>query len=115
MVRNLYSELIQNYWPEEKKLALTTSDFENLETITAKQKFHVYAFNIASNTATNFQRIKDFINTSALDKSRVIIASEVRPPDIETEREIEIIYCQEARFTSECINHLIEYVPTYSS
>lgn len=103
ILKSLFAELIQNFWPEDQELDIQVCGFDHIEDLVSEKKHDIYIFNIASNTAFNFERIKGLIDQGKLSRSKVIISSVSKPPLIETQEDIEIHYCNEDKFGVECL------------
>lgn len=115
ILKSLFSDLIQNYWPEDQGLEIEACSFNQVSDFTRQKKKNIYIFNIASNSATNFDFIKSLIKNGHLNQSKVIISSVNKPPKIVTEQDVEICYCNEDRFGAECLPLMLERPPIYSS
>lgn len=115
ILKSLFSDLIQNYWPEDKYLHIETCSFSLVNEFLHKKKRHIYIFNIASNSAVNFEFVKSLIQNGHLNHAKVIISSVNPPPKIITEHDVEICFCNEDRFGAECLPLMLEKSPIYSS
>ena len=107
ILKSLFSELIQNYWPEDQELDIEVCGFQNIHTFVSQKKHDVYVFNIASNTVENFENIRSLIENGSFNNTKVIISSVSRTPAIQTSQNVEICYCNEDKFGAECLPLLL--------
>lgn len=115
ILKSLFSDLIHNYWPEDQSLEIESCSFSQVSKLIPEKKRHIYIFNIASNSAVNFDFIKSLVQNGQLNQAKVIVSSVNQPPKIVTEQEVEICYCNEDRFGAECLPLMLEESPIYSS
>ncbi|WPZ09011.1 hypothetical protein [Roseivirga spongicola] len=108
ILRTLFSDLIENYWPDEKPLSINTCGFESAEKLISEKEYQIYVFNISTNSASNFSLVKQLVQKGHCNKSKIIITSVDKPPTITTDQEVEIHYCNEDNFTAECLPLMVQ-------
>lgn len=103
-LKRLFSELIYNFWDSDDSLQLDVCSFNELEEFVKKGSYKTLVLNISSSdSGDNFKKISSMVKKGLFENQKLIISSVNRPPEIETINGVEIHYCSEDRFVSECL------------
>ncbi|NVJ46053.1 MAG: hypothetical protein HWE21_13435 [Cytophagia bacterium] len=103
-LKNLFSELIYNFWDSEESLKVDVCSFNKLEEFVKKGNYQTLILNISSsNSGDNFKIVSSLVEKGFFENQKLIISSVNRPPEIEAIKGVEIHYCSEDRFVSECL------------
>lgn len=103
ILKSLFSELIENSWPKERPVKIDTCSFAEIDAIVPQKQHSTYIFNIDTDSGHNYSRIKQLIEGGHFNDKRVIISSAMSIPEIDTAGTVEIHYCNEDKFATECI------------
>lgn len=102
-LKYLFSDLIHNFWESDDTLELDVCSFTELETTIKEANYDICIFNIASNSATNYNLIKKMVETGIFQREKLVISSVSHPPELPNPNGLDIHYCHEDRFASECL------------
>lgn len=100
----LFSELIYNFWDSDDSLLVDVCSFNELEQCVKKGSYKTIILNISSsNSGDNFKIVSLLVEKGLFENQKLIISSVNRPPEIKKSNGVEIHYCNEDRFVSECL------------
>ncbi|GHE61134.1 MULTISPECIES: hypothetical protein [Roseivirga] len=102
-LRELFSELIQNYWLEESELMVESCSFGQLQNQMSSKDFDTYVFNVGFNSSENYRLVKQLTESGNFENRKIIVCCGITPPEIQSSGTADIHYCKEDRFVSDCL------------
>lgn len=103
LLRTLFSELIHSYWPKQIGLRIDSCAFKESRNLVSDKPHDIYIFNLSSYNNRHYKMLEKMVNDGCFENTKIIVSSVEDIPKINAPEGVDICYCNEDKFSAECL------------